>query len=99
VTDGIQTKGKGSFIPLQIASSGLQVKGVHVYSLGVGKNADVLELLDIASTDDAVFSTRNFDDLTNTMVEPIQTEMCKGILTLLTSFMTKHGLLREKVTY
>jgi hypothetical protein len=98
VTDGFQTKNKGHFTPLGVASTGLKKNGVYIYSLGIGSDTDIFEILDIASDEDGVFSVRSFDDLTNIGVE-IQNAECKGILTLLTYFMTKHGLLREKVTY
>jgi hypothetical protein len=58
MTDGIQTKDMGTHIPLATASNGLKKKGVDVYALGVGTDIDVMELLDIASTEDYVFSAR-----------------------------------------
>jgi hypothetical protein len=58
MTDGIQTKDMGIHIPLFTASNGLKTKGVEIYALGVGTDIDVMELLDIASTEDYVFSAR-----------------------------------------
>jgi hypothetical protein len=58
MTDGIQTKDMGTHIPLVTASNGLKTKGVDVYALGVGTDIDVMELLNIASTEDYVLSAR-----------------------------------------
>jgi hypothetical protein len=78
LTDGIQTKDKGPFTSLHIASSRLQNKDVNVYSLGVGSDIDVTELLDMASGKDFVFSARNFDDL-STRVKEITEAQCQGM--------------------
>ncbi|XP_048583307.1 uncharacterized protein LOC5512020 isoform X1 [Nematostella vectensis] len=77
LTDGIQTKDRGPFTPPGIASGPLKMKGVEVYSLGVGSDIEVLELITMASSDINVYSARNFDEL-ETKVADITQAQCKA---------------------
>ena len=49
MTDGIQTKDRGSFTPLHKAKEGLVNKGVQIISVGISRDVDVLELLEMAT--------------------------------------------------
>jgi hypothetical protein len=78
ITDGIQTKDKGTFVPLEKASEPLKAKGVSVYALGIGIDIDISELLLIGSGSDYVFSATSFDEL-QTKVEGITKAQCQGM--------------------
>ena len=77
LTDGIQTKEKGSFTALFEASQPLKDKGVNIYSIGVGQDTDLLELNEIASSPDNVFAVENFDHLSRE-VKRITKLQCRG---------------------
>lgn len=50
-------------------------KGIAVYSLGVGKRVDSVQLRQIASSDSNVFRSAGFDELVE-VVRPIVQESC-----------------------
>jgi len=79
MTDGRQTKGEDApdAKPLHLASRALKESGVQVYSLGIGKNYDIGELLDIASDDASVFRSSDVDELVS-IVASISEQTCKG---------------------
>ncbi|CAH3037506.1 unnamed protein product [Porites evermanni] len=74
ITDGAQTT-TGGYTPLNEASQGIKDKGVAVYSLGIGKNVDLVQLRQIASSDSNVFRSAGFDELVE-VVRPIVQESC-----------------------
>jgi len=76
-TDGQQTKNKGPFTELQIASRDLKQKGVAVYAMGIGKNVERKELKDIASNNDNVFIATSFEALEG-FAETLKATLCKG---------------------
>ncbi|XP_048583231.1 uncharacterized protein LOC5507629 isoform X2 [Nematostella vectensis] len=77
LTDGIQTKDKGPFTPLQKASQPMKDKGVEVYSLGIGSDIDVSELITFASGEKYVFNAKSFDEL-QLQVENITQAQCQA---------------------
>lgn len=79
MTDGRQTKGEDApdAKELHLASRSLKESGVQVYSLGIGQNYDIGELLDIASDDASVFRSSDVDQLVS-IVAKISEETCKG---------------------
>ena len=80
MTDGRQTRGIDApdAKPLHLASHPLKEKGVQLYSLGIGKDYDIGELLDIASDDASVYRSSDVDEL-NTIVARISEHACKGM--------------------
>eukprot|EP00111_Clytia_hemisphaerica_P023393 TCONS_00068905-protein len=79
MTDGRQTKGEDApdAVDLHIASRPLKDLGVQIFSLGIGKNYDIGELLDIASDDASVFRSSDVDELVS-IVASITEQTCKG---------------------
>ena len=59
VTDGKQTTSM-PYTELTVASQGIKDKGVSVYAVGVGKEPDLSELQQIASTRENVFLSESF---------------------------------------
>lgn len=76
MTDGRQTKSDDAE-PLHLASRHLKESGVQVYSLGIGQDYDIGELLDIASDDASVFRSSDVDELIS-IVASITEQTCKG---------------------
>ena len=74
ITDGEQTTTQG-FTPLDEASKDMKDKGVVVYSLGVGRGVNSEQLRQIASSDDNVFTSADFYELTD-VVKPIVGKSC-----------------------
>ena len=72
ITDGKQTEDKGPFRQLADASSGLKLKKVQIYSLGIGTNLDQKQLEDIASSKDKVFIATGFAELAPVAQEIVQ---------------------------
>ena len=87
MTDGRQAKGEDApdAKELHLASRGLKEAGVQVYSLGIGRDYDIGELLDIASDDQSVFRSSDVDELVS-IVAQISEQACKGILLRLVLF-------------
>ena len=79
MTDGMQTRDVEGAEDLHIASKPLKEKGVQVYSLGIGANYDIGELLDTASDERSVFKAGNFEELLS-IVSSITQQTCKGNL-------------------
>ena len=79
MTDGIQTRDVEGVEELHIASKPLKEKGVQIYSLGIGANYDIGELLDTASDERSVFKAGNFEELLS-IVSSITQQTCKGNL-------------------
>ena len=75
----MQTKDKGSYEPLDVASKGLKAAGVTICSLGVGKHVNQGELQSMASHRNFVLQAKNFDGLEEISVE-IRSQLCKGIV-------------------
>lgn len=76
LTDGRQTNEDG-VEGLHLASKPLKENGVQVFSLGIGSDFNVGELLDIASDDASVFNARSFNELLSN-VATITEQSCKG---------------------
>ena len=74
ITDGKQTTTRG-FTPLDEASKDMKDKGVVVCSLGVGSGVNSEQLRQIASSDDNVFTSTGFEELTD-VVKPIVQKSC-----------------------
>lgn len=77
LTDGEQTKASGA-IPLDRASASLKAAGVRLIAIGVGSNVNKEELKMIASSDEDVIITDNFDTLLGQVQALIRTA-CEGI--------------------
>ena len=77
ITDGKQTKDKGSFEELAVASSGLKSAGVQISGMGIGKDVDTIELAAVASDPEHVFQVDSFEDLEG-IVKDIKKEVCAG---------------------
>ena len=77
ITDGKQTTDRGFFRELSVASSGLKLKKVQVYSLGIGSNLDQKQLEDIASSKDKVFFASGFAELAP-VAQTIVQNSCPG---------------------
>lgn len=79
ITDGSQTKNgkKGPYTPLGKASQPLKDKGVDVWSIGVGKGANITELQTIASDPKQVIIVKSFKQM-NVIIEELQRKACKG---------------------
>ncbi|XP_022806051.1 uncharacterized protein LOC111343164 [Stylophora pistillata] len=71
LTDGAQTTNgkKGPYVPLDIASKPLKDKGIEVWSIGVGKNAQRVELETIASDPGKVLTVKSFKELKSILTE------------------------------
>ena len=76
ITDGNQTK-TGRYTRLSIAVQGMKNKGVTVYAVGVGRAADMAELLEIASAPEYVFRSQSFKRLQN-LTSGLRGEFCVG---------------------
>lgn len=79
MTDGRQTREPdvSDAEGLHLASKPLKDSGVQIYSLGIGSDFDLSELLDIASDDASVVSAKDFDELITT-VGKVTKQTCKG---------------------
>ena len=77
-TDGKQTKTKGPFTELNIASAGLKKRGVAIYAMGIGKNVERDELEDIASANKNVFIAKSFKALEG-VADILKESLCKGM--------------------
>lgn len=77
LTDGEQTKASGA-IPLDRASASLKAAGVRLIAIGVGSNVNKEELKMIASSDEDVIITDNFDTLLGQVQALIRTA-CEDI--------------------
>ena len=79
MTDGGQTVPEGvlSLDILYNAVQPLKDKNVKVLSLGIGKGANLLELLTLASTSNDVFLAENFDQLKGLVTDLTQNK-CPG---------------------
>ena len=76
ITDGKQTQ-EGDWEPLNIASQPLKDAGVDIVALGVGTDVNFEELLQVASSEQNVFSVRTFEKL-DEVVRDITSRQCKG---------------------
>ena len=77
ITDGKQTKDRGSYEELDVASKDLKAAGVQVYAMGIGRSVDRKELEAMASDPDFVLLVDGFGDLQD-IVNGIKTDVCKG---------------------
>ena len=79
MTDGKQTREPdvSDAEDLHDASKPLKESGVQVYSLGMGQDYDMGELLDIASDDASVFRGGQIDELASAVTR-ITEQTCKG---------------------
>ena len=77
LTDGEQTPASGA-MPLDRAAALLKTAGVRLIVIGVGKNVKEEELKTIASSDEDVIITDNFDTLL-AEVQPLVRTACEGI--------------------
>lgn len=78
-TDGKQTRKRGNFTELFIASRGLKAKGVILYAMGIGYTWDQAELEEIASDPDKVVSASSFEVL-HEIAEKLKESLCRGKL-------------------
>ena len=76
ITDGKQTTTL-PYTRLSVASQGIKNKGVTVYAIGVGNEADRAELEQIASGSEYVFTSSSFSDLQN-IAPRITKRFCSG---------------------
>lgn len=81
ITDGKQTKDRGQYESLDVASSGLKSNGVFIYALGIGKSVDREELVSTASGPDFTFQANNFQALLD-LVLGVKQRICKGSLSI-----------------
>ena len=88
ITDGKQTKNRGRYEDLFVASTGLKATGVIIYSMGIGKSVDTKELAAMATDPQHVFSVSSFEDLQR-IVNDIKKEVCKGNISRLIICLTK----------
>ncbi|EDO40880.1 predicted protein [Nematostella vectensis] len=77
LTDGIQTFDQGPYTKPSIVSQKLKDRGIDVYTVGVGDDVDLFELLSISSGDKYTYSAKNFDEL-QAKVQEILQEQCTG---------------------
>ncbi|XP_048581312.1 uncharacterized protein LOC5512067 isoform X7 [Nematostella vectensis] len=75
-TDGKQTRKRGNFTELFIASRGLKAKGVILYAMGIGYTWDQAELEEIASDPDKVVSASSFEVL-HEIAEKLKESLCR----------------------
>ena len=75
----MQTRHRGSYLEPSVASAGLKRNGVHVFALGVTKNASTKELAGVASDSKSVLTADSFDDLRR-VLQIVKEKMCKGTL-------------------
>jgi len=76
LTDGQQTKNRGAYTPLSLATRPVKQKGFRVYSLGIGVSVHKEELQQMASnplTD--VFTSKSFKEL-KIKVKEIMKSLC-----------------------
>ena len=80
ITDGSQTRNgkKGPHTPLVNASQPLKDKGVDIWSIGVGKGANISELKIIASDPEKIILVSSFKEL-KPIIEEIQRRACDGM--------------------
>ena len=76
MTDGLQTKDKGIYTPLDRASQPIKDKGVEVWAIGIGGDADRRELEQIASDTNKVLQVSSFEKL-HEIWEVIKKGACK----------------------
>lgn len=93
ITDGKQTTRKGPYTELSVASSGLTSKKVQVYSLGIGKNVDGQQLVNITGSKNKVFFADSFAALTS-VAPTIVLNSCPGrfFFTDKTYYMNDHNI-------
>ena len=77
ITYGKQTTRRGTYTELSVASTELRLKKVQVYSVGIGKNADLQQLANITGSKDKVFYADSFATLT-TVAQTIVQNSCPG---------------------
>ena len=77
ITDGKQTKDKGLYQDLDVASQGLKNKGVTIFGMGIGTEVEKVELAAMATSDDHVFEAEGFDILLD-KVGSIKNDVCEG---------------------
>ena len=84
ITDGAQTTNgkKGPYTPLDVASQPLKDKGIEVWSIGVGKGANMADLETIASDPGKVILVKSFKELNN-IVKDIEKAACEGAVKFL----------------
>ena len=77
LTDGEMTKAGRLYEKLSVVSADLKSKGVHVYAIGVGSRISRLELEEMASNSEHVFTSPSFKDL-QSLSSRLRAEFCKG---------------------
>ena len=77
ITDGLQTTTRGPYTPLDQASQTLKDKGVTIFSLGIGPNIAIIELLQMASDEQHVYNAESFNQLQD-VVKTVTQGQCKG---------------------
>jgi hypothetical protein len=76
-TDSKQTKDQEPYTELGVAAQSMKDRGIQIYALGVGKKTaiDVVELQEMASKPENVYTAESFDEL-----EPLSHKDHTGIL-------------------
>ena len=77
ITFGKQTTRRGTNTELSVALSELRLKKVQLYSLGIGKNADLQQLANITGSKDKVFYADSFATLAP-VAQTIVQNSCPG---------------------
>lgn len=80
ITDGKQTRNRGPYTKLKVASGRLKAKGVRVYSLGIGKAKNIVmqELRDVASSPKYIYRVASFKLLVQE-IDNIVRGLCEGV--------------------
>ena len=77
LTDGEQTKNE-SYTPLDRASSRLKREGVRIIAIGIGKNVNMGELRQFASSEKDIIVAKTFDDLSQ-FLNPLLKTACDDV--------------------
>ena len=77
MTDGEQTKINNEPVDLKKASTALQAKGVDVFTLAIGLDPDIFQLVDIVSKPEFFYRAQTFDAL-ESLVETLTAGQCIG---------------------
>ena len=95
ITTGKQTTDEGPYTPLDVASSRLQSKGAAVFVLGIGKDVEPSELIQIASGPKNMFTVDSFEDLNDKA-----NELKRGICILgMYKLFVFHALLKNNLCF
>ena len=77
ITDGEMTRKDRQYENLPVLAADLKNKGVELYAIGIGKFSP-LELEEIASKSENVFTSSSFENLKGTLSDRLTEELCDG---------------------